>query len=120
MPRAGRPWTREEVAFLEQNRPGKTIRAIAETLGRTEASVERKLRDGSKHALEHLRRDRGEMTRGDLERANKLHIDDLKSAGHTWWHRIPAAEPDVLPSRIPTTTFSHSSCIGSPAAMCAE
>lgn len=123
-----RIWSRKEVAFLQWNAERLTLHEIAQELGRTDASVERKLRDlklrcsSKKPRSEWMSREPGEMTPELLAKANALHLADLKKAGHTWWHRISAAEADTLPMRVPVpdSTFSQSSCYGSPAAMCAE
>lgn len=121
MPRTGLPWTRKEIAFLEQNARSMTILDMSQWLKRTEASVEAKLR-----GLHIQRQARGrvisrpyrEPSEAELYHVNRLHLIDLKRAGHTWWHKLAADEPDVLPSQF--STFSAFSCIGSPAAMCIE
>lgn len=128
MPRAGRPWTEEEVAYLKKYAAAKTVRAMSQELGRTEASVKRKVRylklrcTHAKPRSEWLRPERREMTPEQIERANALHLADLKAAGHTRWPRFAAIEADTLPQRVsaPDSTFLLSSCVGSPAAMCAE
>lgn len=125
MPRAGRIWTRREVAFLEQNAFDKSIFAMSQELGRTEASVERKLRDQKirarrdlKPRSEWLTPDRAEETIEELECRNRLHLDDLKRAGHTWWQRTE--DLDVAPSYFSPSSHAFYSCTGSPAAMCVE
>lgn len=128
MPRAGRRWSREEVALLEKYASISTLLAISQALGRTEASVKRKVRylklrcTHAKPRSEWLRPERREMTPEQIERANALHLADLKAAGHTRWPRFAAIEADTLPQRVsvPDSTFLLSSCVGSPAAMCAE
>jgi hypothetical protein len=126
MPRAGRPWTTNEIAFLNKSAASMTIVAMSRELGRTEASVERKLRDqkirghrAQRARTEWLPRDTEERTREQLERVNRLHIADLKKAGHTWWHRF-AIEPESVTLPSSGSTYSHSSCIGSPGAMCVD
>lgn len=121
MSRAGRPWTRKETAFLEQNASRMTILAISQELERTEASIERKVKELRIPRLARervLNRPYREPTEAELHHANRLHVGDLKRAGHTWWHKLPPEEVDVLPTRV--STFTHSSCTGSPAAMCVE
>jgi hypothetical protein len=121
-----RDWTSHELSYLEKNAASKTIRVMGQALRRSESSIESKLRalglrgTNAKPRSEWMPRERREMTPEALVRANALHLRDLKAAGHTWWHRFPAAEADVLPSRAPASSFSFSSCVGSPAAMCAE
>lgn len=138
MPRAGRlrtreegayrrPWTTKEVAFLEWNVTRMTLQAISQELGRTESSVERRLRDlglkakpKPKPKAERIARERWDPTLEELEKVNQLHLADLKRAGHTWWHRYTSLEADAFSPRSPASTFAHASCTGSPAAMCAE
>lgn len=123
-----RAWTNQEMAYLEKNAATKTLRVMARALGRSESSVERKLRTNklrcanAKPRSDYLAPERGEMPIEKLMRANELHLLDLKRAGHTWWHRVPPAEADTLPTRISVSdsTFSYSSCFGSPSAMCVD
>lgn len=126
MPRNGRPWTTKEIAFIKKNAASMTIVAMSQELGRTEASVERKLRDQKlrchrtpRPRTEWVPYDSEQRMRENLERINRLHIQDLKRAGHTWWHRF-AIEPDLMRLHGPQSTYSHSSCTGSPGAMCVE
>lgn len=126
MPRAGRPWTTKEIAFLKKSAASMTIVAMSRELGRTEASVERKLRDqklrchrAPRPRSEWLPRDDEKREREKLECSNRLHIADLKKAGHTWWHRF-AIEPDGITLSSSSSTYGHASCIGSPGAMCVD
>lgn len=123
-----RAWTNQEHDYLKKNASTKTLRVMARELGRSESSVERKLRTNklrctnTKPRSEWLAPEPEEAAREKLEAANELHLLDLKRAGHTWWQRVSPAEVDTLPKRIsaPDSTFSHSSCFGSPAAMCVD